>query len=68
MNEDDILKAILAFVGGGVINTSVLGYLFFRMVSIDRQVAEVKVHLSYIRKEIDYQNGRVPETMDDGVK
>lgn len=54
----DLFKSILAFVGGGVINTGVLGYLFFRMVSIDRQVAEIKIHLAYIRKELQYANGR----------
>ena len=56
--EDSLIKIAIAFIGGGVINTTILGYLFFRMVSIDRQVAEIKVHLAYIRKELDYQGGR----------
>lgn len=56
--EAGLLKALFAFIGGGIINTTVLGYLFFRMVSIDRQVAEVKVHLTYVVRELNYANGR----------
>lgn len=61
----DILHVALAFIGGGVINTTVLCYLFLRMVSIDRQCAELKVHLSYIRREIAYATGtELPELPD----
>ena len=57
MSEDKLLQAFFAFIGGGIVNTTVLGYLFFRMVSIDRQVAEIKVHLAYIRRELAYAEG-----------
>lgn len=69
IGDNDLLKAVLAFVGGGVINTAVLGWLFFRMVSIDRQVAELKVHLRYMAKELAYANGREwTEENEDGIK
>lgn len=54
---NELFKWVIAFIGGGVINTSVLAYIFFRMVSIDRQLAEVKVHLAYLRRDVAYNAG-----------
>lgn len=58
VTSQDFVHTVIAFIGGGILNTTVLAYIFFRMVSVDRQLAEVKVHLAYMRRELNYANGR----------
>lgn len=58
MEADTILKAFFAFAAGGIINTSILAWLMWNMIRLDRAMTRMNVHMHYMRKELAYAQGR----------
>ena len=57
-DSDKLLQAFFAFIGGGIINTTVLAYLIFRLIAMDRTLTAMNVHVEYLRREVAYLTGR----------
>lgn len=57
-----VSSLLIGLASGGVVNTSVLIWLAIQYVKITTKVAVLTTHVSYLKREVAYVNGRAEES------
>ncbi len=60
LSGNNIVTIFAGIIGGGIVNTAVLGWLAMSMLRITSRIDKLEVHVLYIREFLDPQTPNPP--------